>query len=225
MLALGRDAGPPDTPGWLVRVVPNLYPAFERQEVVVHTPRHVRSFADLADEEVALVAEAWRARAAEHDDGYLHALINEGRAAGASLAHSHSQLVWMREPPPALRSERQDRLPVLHARTDLIVAERDGTVAIVHPAGRTPYETLVDLGGAETSAPLTAALQLVAEVARRIRALEGPVPWNAWLHAGPHAHFEIVPRLTVFAGIELGAGIYVNTLAPEEAAARLRAAA
>src|SRR2546423_598250 len=35
-----RDA---DTPGWRVRVVPNLFPAFERQHVVVHTPRHVRS--------------------------------------------------------------------------------------------------------------------------------------------------------------------------------------
>ena len=32
---------------WLVRVVPNLYPAFERQEVVVSSPRHVRSFAEL----------------------------------------------------------------------------------------------------------------------------------------------------------------------------------
>jgi galactose-1-phosphate uridylyltransferase len=45
-----------------VRAVPNLYPAFERQEVVVHSPRHVRTFAELADDEVSAVAQAWQAR-------------------------------------------------------------------------------------------------------------------------------------------------------------------
>jgi UDPglucose--hexose-1-phosphate uridylyltransferase len=55
-----------------------------------------------------------------------------------------------------------------------------------------------------------------------VRDLEGPVPLNAWLHAGAHWHVELLPRLTVFAGLELGAEIYVNPLRPEEAAARLR---
>ena len=55
-----------------------------------------------------------------------------------------------------------------------------------------------------------------------LRAVEGPVPWNAWLHPG---HLELVPRLNVFAGIELGAGIWVNTVAPEDAARALRGAA
>ena len=45
---------------------------------------------------------------------------------------------------------------------------------------------------------------------------------NAWLHPGAHWHFELLPRLTVFAGLEFGAGIYPNWLPPEEAAARLR---
>ena len=93
---------------WTVRVVPNLYPAFERQEVVVHSPRHVRSFAELNDEEIAAVAEAWHARReAARDEGfeYVHALINEGAAAGSSLPHSHSQLVWLREPPPEVARE------------------------------------------------------------------------------------------------------------------------
>src|SRR4051812_43267790 len=49
---------------WTVRVVPNLYPAFERQEVVVHSPRHVRTFAELDDHEVAALAEAWQGRRA-----------------------------------------------------------------------------------------------------------------------------------------------------------------
>ena len=45
---------------------------------------------------------------------------------------------------------------------------------------------------------------------------------NAWLHDHGHWHLEVLPRLTVFGGIELGAGIYVNSVAPEEAAAELR---
>jgi UDPglucose--hexose-1-phosphate uridylyltransferase len=49
------------------------------------------------------------------------------------------------------------------------------------------------------------------------------VPWNAWLHRGAHAHVEVVPRLTVLAGVELGGGIYVNSVAPEDAAEALRA--
>ena len=52
-----EDQTPPETlrlgDPWQVRVVPNLYPAFERQEVVIHTPEHLRSFADLSDEQVA----------------------------------------------------------------------------------------------------------------------------------------------------------------------------
>ena len=63
-----EDRTPPETlrlgaEPWQVRVVPNLYPAFERQEVVVLSPRHVRSLVELSDAELALVAEAWRRRA------------------------------------------------------------------------------------------------------------------------------------------------------------------
>jgi UDPglucose--hexose-1-phosphate uridylyltransferase len=228
-LALGRGEGEPDRPGWRIRVVPNLYPAFERQEVVVHAPEHVRSFAELERQQLAQVAEAWGLRteaAAAEGFPYVHALVNEGREAGASLAHSHSQLVWMREPPPAVVSENVSALPSLLARDDLAVGELGGVRAVVHPAGRVPYETVVAATDPAEGAGgfLPAALALVAEVVRALRAVEGHVPWNAWLHAGDHPHLELLPRLTVFAGIELGAGIYVNTLRPEEAARRLRSA-
>jgi UDPglucose--hexose-1-phosphate uridylyltransferase len=215
-----------------VRVVPNLYPAFERQEVVIHTPRHARSFADLDAGEVELVADAWqlRAQAARHEDfAYVHALINEGRDAGASLPHSHSQLVWLREPPPAVTDERAARVPELLARGELRVAEEDGVAVLSHPAGRGPYEFVVaPLDGEDdafSSKRLGTALRVLAGAVARLRNVEGGVPWNAWLHTGSHWHLEVLPRLAVFAGIELGAGIYVNTLAPEEAAERLRNAA
>jgi UDPglucose--hexose-1-phosphate uridylyltransferase len=222
-----EDRTPPETfrvggdAGWLVRVVPNLYPAFERQEVVVHSPRHVRTFAELTDEEVAAVAEAWherRSAAAGAGFAYVHALVNEGRAAGSSLPHSHSQLVWLREPPPAVASEQADALPELLAADGLRIAELGSMVAVAHRAGRLPYETLI--GGAPFD--LTAGLLLLRDVIRRLRAVEGPVPWNAWLHDGEQPHLEVVPRLAIQAGVELGAGIAVNTVAPEDAAAALR---
>ena len=95
-------------------------------------------------------------------------------------------------------------------------------------AGRLPYELLVAPAEHEadpwSSSRLAAALALAAEGLRRLHSLEGPRPANLWLHAPGHWHLEVVPRLTVLAGLELGAGVYVNTLAPEEAAARLRQA-
>lgn len=210
-------------------MVPNLFPAFERQEVVVHTPDHRTTFAQLDDGEVGLVAEAWRDRAAAASGegfGYLHALVNEGRAAGASREHTHSQLVWLREPPPAVTAERAGGLDEVLARADLRVAERDGVALVAHPAGRAPYELLTgDWQGGAFGAGLLASLLLLRDAVVRLRELEGELAWNAWLHAGERPHLHLLPRLTVFAGVELGAGIDVNTLAPEEAAERLRAAA
>jgi len=219
VLALGRATGS-DEPGWQVRVVPNLYPAFARQEVVVHAPAHVRSFAELDDAQVEAVAEAWLLRGlagAEAGLGYLHALVNEVREAGASLAHSHSQLVWLGDEPPAVTAETGDA-ERLAGRDGLVVAERGSAVAVVHEAGRTPYESVI----LQRDEPLPTVLLLLRDLVRRLRAVEGPVPWNAWLHPG---HLELVPRLSVFAGVELGAGIWVNAVAPEEAARALREAA
>jgi UDPglucose--hexose-1-phosphate uridylyltransferase len=196
-----------------VRVVPNLYPAFARQEVVIHSPRHVRSLAELEDDELRAVAGAWAARR-DAFGGYLHACINEGHAAGSSLPHSHSQLVWFDEPPPEVARERGPA-PI---DDDLVVATRGDLRAAVHPAGRLPYETLI----AGDPFDLADALFLLRDVVQRLRRVEGPVPWNAWLHPG---HLELVPRLTVLAGVELGAGVYVNTIAPSDAAEALRTAA
>jgi len=222
-----------------VRVVPNLYPALERQEVVVHTPRHVRSVAELADGELALVAEAWSLRAtAARDEGfrYVHVLVNEGRDAGASRGHSHSQLVWLRERPPEVVGEADGECRACaHLADELrdgtrVLEERGGVAAIVRWAGRLPYELWLapvehPEGSAFESPLLPTALELLAKSLRRLHAAEGgPVPLNVWVHDGPHWHVEVVPRLSILAGLELGAGIYVNTLDPDEAADRLRAA-
>jgi UDPglucose--hexose-1-phosphate uridylyltransferase len=224
-LSLGREGSAPDTPGWKLRVVPNLYPALERQEVVIHAPRHVESLAELTPEELRRIAEAWSLRAAAaRDEGflYLHASVTEGAAAGASRPHSHSQLAWLREPPPAVVAETG----ALRVEEGLVIAERDGVVAAAAWAGRLPYECVIapaePEAGAFESPLLPVALELLGDLAGRLRGLEGDVPYNAWIHDGPHWHLELVPRLSVLAGLELGAGISINSVAPEDAAKRLR---
>jgi UDPglucose--hexose-1-phosphate uridylyltransferase len=246
-----------------VRVVPNKFPAFGpwptegdrdglfarkaavgRQEVVVHTPRHVESLADLSSREIARIAEAWQARAlAARELGfpYVQALVNEGRGAGASLLHTHSQLFWLADEPPLVAQEHREQdaarsgacllCEVLEAELEQrirVVEQRADLVLLCPFAGRQPYEMLVAPLECEADAfespRLTGALALAAEGLRRLRLAAGPVSVNAWLHDGGHWHFEIVPRTSVLAALELGTGYYVNTLAPESAAGMLREA-
>lgn len=233
--AVGPQERTPNTPGWRVRVVPNLYPALEHQEVVVHSPRHVRSLAELSEDDLPPIAAAWALRAdAARDAGfpYLQMLLNEGREAGASLPHSHSQLVWMREPPPAAVLEfpnlERGGCALCRLLTDkerLFVAEHHSVRMLAAPAGRMPYELVIAPAEHRPQADehvLVSALTLLRDAIVRLRAVEGPLPLNAWVHAGAHWHVELLPRLSVLAGLELGAGIYVNSLPPEQAAQALR---
>jgi UDPglucose--hexose-1-phosphate uridylyltransferase len=181
---------------------------------VIHSPDHVRSFAELDDEQVALVAEAWRERIGTEWPRVL-AFMNEGRLAGASLPHSHSQLVWTELP-----AEPLERLPELLEPFEL--ARRAGVVAAVHPLGAGPYECLIAPRAGDAN--VADGLVLLRDLVRRLHAAEGRRPWNSWLHPGPPWHLHFVPRLTALAGIELGAGIYVNVVPPEQAAAKLSAA-
>ncbi len=236
--AIGPPGREPNTPGWTVRVVPNKYPAFEHHEVVIHTPRHVRMFGELTATEVDDVAGAWLARAkAARAAGfdYLQAVVNEGRAAGGSLAHTHSQLVWLPEPPPLVHAEPAGECPVCALlATSERIAERDGVLLVAPFAARGAYELLItpeEHTGDAFADPraLTAALGLLASGEQRIAAVEGPLPTNAWLHTAPfggegHWHLEVLPRVSAIASLELGAGIWINSLAPEVAAERLREA-
>jgi UDPglucose--hexose-1-phosphate uridylyltransferase len=260
---MGRPDDAPDTPGWRVRVVPNLYPAFVdpapapaiagrfralpargRHEVVVHGPHHASSIADLDDDTLAAVAAAWQARARsarEAGFAHVHAFVNEGRAAGASRSHTHSQLVWLSEPPPAILQVPADDgcslCEMLSTELDVrarVVGEQDGLVCICPYASRVPYELLVAPLVCEAdgfaSDRLASALRLTADAVRRLHGTAGRAPLNVWLHTAPfghpepHWHLVVMPRLAVLAGLELGAEIYVNTVWPEEAADDLRRA-
>ena len=128
--ALRPNGGAPDTPGWSVRVVPNLYPALTQDahdpepeaipdlftaqpaaghhEVIVNAPDGVCSLADLDAGQVAVAMEAWRARMRAHAGcACRHLIVNERREAGASLPHTHAQLYALRFVPAAVARERE----------------------------------------------------------------------------------------------------------------------
>jgi UDPglucose--hexose-1-phosphate uridylyltransferase len=131
--ALRPNGGPPDSPGWRVRVVPNLYPALAgdaseppeppdrgepelfsarpaagAHEVIVNSPRPVTSLLELEPAEVAEAMGVWRTRIAAHRDAALvHVFVNEGQEAGASLPHTHAQLYALPFVPAAVARERE----------------------------------------------------------------------------------------------------------------------
>ena len=128
--AVRPDGGGPDTPGWTVRVVPNLYPALTQDahepepeanpdlftaqpaaghhEVIVNAPDRVSSLTDLTPEQVEVAMEAWRARMRAHAGcACRHVIVNERREAGASLPHTHAQLYALRFVPAAIARERE----------------------------------------------------------------------------------------------------------------------
>jgi UDPglucose--hexose-1-phosphate uridylyltransferase len=235
LAAYGRRGGGPDAPGWTVRVVPNKFPAFDGQEVVIHGPEHVDAVADLAPGVLDAAVEAWRDRREHHraaGASHLLVAINEGAAAGASLDHSHSQLVPFADPPPVALIEMEAFLggcPLCEPAQG-IVREAEGLVTFCPPWSRMPYETWIAPAAHEPRAPLDAELaKALADMAARYRRLLGAgLAWNAIVHDGPltadapfHWHVELMPRLTVAAAIELGAGIWVNVVDPARAATEL----
>jgi UDPglucose--hexose-1-phosphate uridylyltransferase len=237
----------PGSGPWSVRVVPNLYPALEPadglHEVVVHAPGHVTAFSELGLEQVEQVCDAWARRApAFRDGGYDHVLctLNDGPGSGASLDHTHSQLTALAVAPPLVAARLArfgDGCPVcdeLHAdgagaRT---VLEQGGVRVYAPWASAAPYQLRAAplahrADGLAEPAALAAALHGIAAV--YARAL-GDAPWNAWLHSSPlrggdhglHWHLEALPRLTVLASMELGAGLPICPVDPGAAAQTLR---
>jgi UDPglucose--hexose-1-phosphate uridylyltransferase len=155
---------------WLVRVVPNKYPAvtldqapekaFGVHEVIIESPRHVLNVTELGIEQLATVLRAYRDRLRHWagDDRFRHAIVfkNAGIDAGASMEHVHSQLVALPYLPTAIQAEI-DAAEQFHAAKsrcifcDLVkretaegarlVLQQNGYVALCAYAPRQPYET------------------------------------------------------------------------------------
>lgn len=117
IIAWRKASTAPNTAGWEVRVIPNKFPALiiegdvnrtgtgiydmmsgiGAHEVIVETPRHDETIPDMPDEHVEKILWAYKQRILdlEKDKRFRYILVfkNYGTAAGASLAHPHSQLI------------------------------------------------------------------------------------------------------------------------------------
>ena len=270
LYAVRPNGGGPNTPGWTVRVVPNLYPALSEDspapepeanpdlfwagpalgahEVIVNSPDPVISLSQLRVEQVEGAVEVWRERMRFHRDAaYVHVIVNERREAGASLPHTHAQLYALDFVPSPIARERErfgayatrtmggnllaDLVQEEVRRRERIVAIDDETVLMAPYGARVPFQLMlaprVPRMRFEDDGPLGARMvhEALSRLARRLGAVP---PLNLWVRTAPRGseHFcwriDILPRLTVLAGLELGAGVNLNIVPPELAAAELR---
>ena len=270
VFAVRPNGGAPDTPGWTVRVVPNLYPALGQNsgpstaeanpdlfwsgpahgahEVIVNAPDTVTSLGDLRPDQVQGAMEVWRQRMRTHRDAaYVHVIVNERREAGASLPHTHAQLYALDFVPAAIARERErfgayatrtmggnllaDLVQEEVRRRERIVAIDDEAVLMAPYGARVPFQLMIAPRSPrqrfEDDGP-TGARMLHDALSRLARRLGASPPLNLWIRTAPRGseHFcwriDIMPRLTVLAGLELGAGVNLNIVPPELAAAELR---
>jgi UDPglucose--hexose-1-phosphate uridylyltransferase len=227
------------------------HPAEGDHEVIVHSPEHVRSLSELDEERFAGAVSAWRERmrALAGAASYVHLIVNEGPDAGASLEHSHAQLYAMRFVPAEIARERE-RAAAYHQRSmgghllsdvateevrrrERLVAIDDEALLVCPWASRSPFELRViprrpapgfERDGETGTAMIRTAVGALAAL------FDSPPQLNLWVRTAPRGaeefcwHVDLVPRLTVRAGFELGTGVEVNVYPPERAAADLREA-
>lgn len=263
-------------PGWRVRVIPNKFPALEIEgelnkrgegiydmmrgvgahEVIIESPRHVVSTSELSEEQIREVLWVYRDRLVDikKDHRLVYGMIfkNVGAAAGASLEHTHSQLIVTPIVPINVWEEMTGSLEFYNYRgrcvyCDMIqqelaterrvVLDTPSYLAFCPFASRFPFETWI-LPKAHSSHfeniqkngvdDLSGVMKQV--IVKVEAALDQPA-YNYIVHTAPfdtqelahyHWHIEIMPSLTKAAGFEWGTGFYINPVPPEQAAAFLR---
>jgi len=278
VLAYRPQGGEPNTPGWTVRVIPNKFPALQVEgdmgregiglydrmngigahEVIIETEDHKTQLADGSAKQIEDVLWAYRDRVVDlkRDLRFRYILIfkNHGAAAGATMEHSHSQLIALPVVPTSVlneiegcRSHFQQKERCIYCdivRQELsdaerIVAENPEFLAVTPFAPRFPFEVwiLPKRHAAYFEESQKTQFELLARILsdslrRMNRVLSFPA-YNFILHNSPlheksgdfyHWHVELIPKLTQVAGFEWGTGFYINPVTPEEAAKFLREA-
>jgi UDPglucose--hexose-1-phosphate uridylyltransferase len=276
LLAHRRPGTPANGPGWDLRVVPNQFPvlrvegSLERQgeglfdkmsgigahEVIIESPHHLDMLATMSDAAIEQVLLAFKARVQDlkQDRRFRYIIIfkNHGAAAGASLEHTHSQLIALPIVPREVRDEVDGAKAHFAAKERCIfcdilrqeiadgrrlIAETADMVAIAPYAPRFPFETWLlprrhqSLFEDAQRHEYASLARMLGDILRRMnRALRYP-PYNLLIHSAPlaepaadsyHWHVEIIPKLTKVAGFEWATGFYLNPTSPEEAAEVLR---
>lgn len=270
------DRSLPNTSGWRIRVVPNKYPALRVEgqlnrrgmgiydmmegigahEIIIETPEHDKDLVDLDLNHIKDIFLMYKARILDLKNDqrlkYVMAFKNHGFEAGASLEHSHSQLIATPVVPKRVQEEIDGSLKYYNFKercifcdmvyqeinqNERLVINDEFFVAIEPFASRFPFETWIIPKKhfshfEETPDDLFFNLaSVMKDVLSRINQAVNHPPYNFLVHSTPlhlgkldhyHWHIEIIPKLTHVAGFEWGTGFYINPTAPEEAASYLR---
>ncbi len=233
IFALRPDGSHPNQPGWRVRVVPNKYPmlgiegelanrgaglydvmnGIGAHEVIIETPDHERSTADLDAPELADVLRAVQVRLVDlrRDRRFRHILLFKGHGleAGATIPHSYSQILALPVIPPETRSilEACKKYFALKERCllcDILAQEisdgrrvvrNDGEFLTFAPyAARRPFEIMIapqrhshDFTHLDDGSLMRLAETLIDLLRRQRQVLRDP-PYNLILHSAPPAH-------------------------------------
>jgi UDPglucose--hexose-1-phosphate uridylyltransferase len=261
-----RNSGKANEPGWRIRVFPNKYPALDRElktilkdnrnpeklegygfhEVIAETPSHNKDIYSMNQEELVLVLKMYRKRykvlKKEKNIKSVFIFKNHGYAAGASLPHSHSQILALPIIPPFIEEENKiikeaktcvyccllkkafDEKRVLSENRDFVVfapyASGYPYQLILLPRKHQPFFEKTENG----QLPLLA--NLIKEVFHKYKKLLGNIPFNFFFNLPStkegHWNIQITPTLTTPAGFEKGTGVYINSVPPEIAVTELK---
>ena len=230
VFAYRENGSEPDTPGWQVRVVSNKFPALQIEgnldrrpegiydkmngvgahEVLIETPSHEAELSELSLDQILLILKAIRTRmkdlANDRRFRYIQIFKNHGEAAGASLEHSHIQLIATPIVPRRVveelngctaHFELKERCifcdvvdQEMEIRKRVVCANRD-FLSIEPFAPRFPFETWI-LPMRHSSAfeesedeQLEPFAAIVKETLQRINTALNKPPYNFVLHTSP----------------------------------------
>ncbi len=251
--------------GWIIRCFPNKFPAtktelgdvkenllvsqpaYGRHEVIVETPNHDEHLNELSVEHIVKVLDMYSSRVNElkKDDRIKYVMIfkNQGMVAGASLEHSHTQLIALPMAPKLVREETEASRKYMKAKggcplcdiwrheaeSDRLILEDEHTISFAPFASRFPFEVWImpkrhirSLDEFRDEEKQSFA-KMLKDILMRLNSNLNKPPYNFWLHISPdgedlHLHLELAPRLANFAGMELGSEIVINVMSPELAA-------
>lgn len=219
--------------------------AYGQQEVVIESPDHTLELEQLSARHIADLLEAYSVRtkviSRNKKIEYILIFKNNGGVAGASLQHAHSQIFATSFLPPHLldKSQRQQAYKLKHNRCvycDVIAKESRGprlvfrdkkVIAFTPYASMFNYEIwIMPLAHRDNITELTASERLSwAQILKKILIKIGQLDlaYNFYFHQvindnDQHLYMKVVPRGSVWAGLEIGSGLIINPITPEEAA-------
>lgn len=239
-----------------VRVIPNKFPILDKNshsgygyhEVVIDTPLHTRLLHELSCDEITDVLIAIKQRAKLHYRDkkikYVQIFKNQGAPAGASISHSHWQIVALPFLPEKKRimAESFSSFHLQHKLCFSCEAHKElGPLEIIRHGGvvaYAPYAALYKNGVnisvikhisqlTEMDTPLLTELSFVLKACLLgLTTLYPKLSYNIIFYSHPqkswHFYFQIVPRKGNSAGYELATGCTINSVNPLDTALALR---